>query len=68
MTSYTSTAKFECQDKNEALCTEDNLYNCNDCPNKPESAWPYMSQLAKKYMNGKFKFNYKESLYSMKPI
>ena len=32
------------------------------------AAWPYMSQLAKKYMNGKFKFNYKESLYSMKPI
>ena len=68
MTSYTSTATFECQDKSEGLCTADNLYNCNDCPCKPESAWPYMSQLAKKYMNPKFKIDYKGSLYSMKPI
>ena len=68
MTSYTSTATFEIQDKSEGLFTADNLYNCNDCPCKPESAWPYMSQLAKKYMNPKFKIDYKGSLYSMKPI
>lgn len=68
MTSYEKTATFDCQNKSNGLCTMDNLYNCNDCPCKPVSAWPYMSQLAKKYVNPKFKFNYKSSLYSMKPI
>lgn len=68
MTSYEPTAVFECQDRSRGLCTVDNLYNCNDCPCKPDSAWPYMSQLAKKYVNEKFEFRYKGSLYSMKPI
>ncbi len=68
MTSYEQTATFECQSNSKGLCTVDNLYNCNECPSKPESAWPYMNQLARKYVDSKFKFNYKKSLYSMKPI
>ena len=68
LTSFEKTASFECQDRSNGLCTANNLYNCNDCPGKPDSAWPYMSQLAKKYINPKFKFNYTNSLYSMKPI
>lgn len=68
MTSYEQTATFECQANSKGLCTTDNLYNCNECPSKPESAWPYMNQLARKYVDSKFKFNYKKSLYSMKPI
>ena len=28
-----------------AACGPGNLYNCNECPAKPVSAWPYMSQL-----------------------
>lgn len=44
------------------------LGNCNECSQKPESAWPYMSALAKKYLRDEFDFTYKQSLFSMKPI
>jgi len=67
-TSYDSLAQFRCQDDSNRLCSPGNLFNCNDCPAKPESAWPYMSQLAKKYMRPEYRFEYVESLYSMKPI
>ena len=42
--------------------------NCNDCPSRPASAWDYMSSLAKKYLKEEWKFEYKYSLFSMKPI
>lgn len=44
------------------------LGNCNSCPNKPDSAWEYMSALARKYMRDEYQFVYEKSLYSMKPI
>jgi len=68
ITSYNETATFECQAKSEGMCSPEHLANCNYCPVKPKSAWPYMSQLAKKYMLKEFKFTYVESLFSMKPI
>ena len=43
-------------------------HNCNECPAKPASAWPYMSQLARKYLKEEFGFAYHSSLFSMKPI
>lgn len=49
-------------------CTPENLGNCNDCPNHPESAWPYMSHLADKYLREEYGYRYVKSLYSMKPI
>ncbi len=67
-TSYDSVAKFACQERSNGLCKPGQLYNCNDCPAKPESAWPYMSQLARKYMRDEYKFEYVGSLFSMKPI
>ena len=42
--------------------------NCNDCIAKPDSAWVYMSNMAKKYLKSEYDFEYVESLYSMKPI
>ena len=42
--------------------------NCNDCPAKPKSAFPYMANLARKYMRDEYAFEYKNSLFSMKPI
>lgn len=68
MTSYDSVAHFSCQQKSKGLCRPGMLYNCNDCPAKPESAWPYMSQLARKYLKPEYKFYYSHSLFSMKPI
>lgn len=67
-TSYDSLPTFECQKRSNGYCKPECLGNCNDCPAKPESAWPYMSNLAKKYLKDEYKFTYKESLFSMKPI
>ena len=67
-TSYEQVATFPCQERSGGLCAPGNLYNCNDCPAKPESAWPYMSQLARKYMREEYQFRYVGSLFSMKPI
>lgn len=69
ITSYTSTPVFDCQQKCEkGYCSPEQLGNCNYCQAKPETAWNYMSNLAHKYMRDDLKFQYKESLYSMKPI
>ncbi len=67
-TSYDNIPTFKCQEKSNGFCTKENLGNCNDCPAKPESAWPYMSNLAKKYLKPEYGFKYEKSLYSMKPI
>lgn len=60
--------RFECQPRSNGFCSPEKLGNCNDCPAKPESAWPYMSRLARKYMRDYLEFNYVCSLFSMKPI
>ncbi len=68
MTSYESLPVFPCQEKSQGSCTSLQLGNCNDCPAKPESAWPYMSHMAEKYLREEYGFSYKGSLFSMKPI
>ena len=68
VTSYDSVPVFACQAESGGLCSPERLGNCNDCPGKPESAWVFMSNMAKKYLKDEYKFNYIESLYSMKPI
>lgn len=67
-TSYDSVPTFRCQKHSGGLCQPGRLYNCNDCPAKPVSAWPYMSQLVKKYLKPEYGFDYARSLYSMKPV
>lgn len=67
-TSYDEVPTFDCQKDSKGFCCPNKLGNCNDCPARPKSAWPYMSSLARKYMNDNFKFEYVKSLYSMKPI
>ncbi|MDL2293548.1 FAD-binding oxidoreductase [Ruminococcaceae bacterium OttesenSCG-928-D13] len=59
---------FACQKQDGVDCTPEYLGNCNDCPAHPQSAWPGMGQLARKYLREEFGFRYKGSLYSMKPI
>lgn len=71
VTSYDAKPVFSCQDGSEAggrRCTPDNLGNCSECVHKPDSAWPYMSHLADKYMKPEYTYFYEKSLYSMKPI
>lgn len=67
-TSYDSVATFPCQRLSRGKCAPENLNNCNDCRAKPESAWPYMSQLARKYLREDYQFQYRSSLFSIKPI
>ncbi len=68
VTSYDALPTFECQSRSEGRCRPGSLYNCDACPAKPASAWPYMSQLARKYMRDELGFEYHSSLFSMKPI
>jgi len=67
-TSYGEVAEFPCQQNSKNLCRPGALFNCNDCPAHPKSAWPYMSQLARKYLKPEYEFRYLKSLFSMKPI
>lgn len=68
LTSYENLPTFVCQKRSGGYCTERTLGNCNECVAKPESAWPYMSSLAKKYLKEEYQFEYVKSLFSMKPI
>lgn len=67
-TSYEGVPTFGCQKKSEGFCSPVHLGNCNDCPAKPVTAFPYMANLARKYMLDDYKFEYRQSLFSMKPI
>lgn len=62
-----SVPMFRCQ-KDDNCCSPEQLGNCNGCPSKPDTAWPFMSSLARKYMNDDLRFDYDHSLFSMKPI
>lgn len=68
VTSYDTLPTFECQERSKGYCSFKQLGNCNLCKAKPETSWPYMSNLAKKYLNDNLKFEYVGSLFSMKPI
>ena len=68
ITSCGSVPVFDCQARSGGRCSPERLGNCNDCPAKPESAWTFMSHLAKKYLQDGYGFSYVESLYSVKPI
>lgn len=72
MTSYDVRPTFGCQEKSGgsegADCTPEDLGNCSRCPYRPVSAWPYMSHLAAQYLKEEYRYTYKESLFSIKPI
>lgn len=65
-TSFDSVPRFPCMEG--GACADGWLGNCNDCVNRPESAWEYMSALARKYVRDVYGFAYEKSLFSMKPI
>ena len=67
-TSFETLPTFQCQKRSCGFCSPKRLGNCNDCPVKPLSAWPYMSNLARKYLKEEYGFKYEKSLFSMKPI
>lgn len=64
-TSHDTVPRFSCM---EGTGCGKRLGNCNTCENRPESAWEYMSALARKYVREEYRFAYEKSLFSMKPI
>ena len=71
VTSHQDFPEFECQTRchgGKLYCSKYQLGNCNDCSAKPDSAWDYMSSLARKYLKDELQFEYVSSLFSMKPI
>ena len=67
-TSFDEVPTFPCQSNSGGFCSAHHLGNCNDCPAKPETAFAYMANLARKYLKDEYEFSYKKSLFSMKPI
>ena len=67
-TSYEELPAFSCQERSDGYCTKYRLGNCNNCPARPVTAFPYMDHLARKYMRNEYTFTYDNSLFSMKPI
>lgn len=67
-TSYDSLPAFACQERSGGFCSRHYLGNCNDCAQKPKTAFPYMANLAEKYLKDSYQFAYNRSLFSMKPI
>jgi len=68
MTCYKGLPEFECQKNQHGKCSPIQLGNCNLCDAKPETAFGYMANLARKYLKDEFRFQYHSSLFSMKPI
>ena len=66
-TSMEKLPRFSCQKYNPD-CSEQYLCDCNTCSARPETAWPYMDHLARKYIKDEYDYEYVTSLYSMKPI
>lgn len=66
--SYDALPTFDCQQGLASFCSPKHLGNCNDCPHKPVTAFPYMAQLARQYLLPTYGFDYQASLFSMKPI
>lgn len=67
-TSYDDVPKFRCQADSDGYCSVRHLGNCNDCKARPRTAFPYMANLARKYLLDEYEFEYRSSLFSMKPI
>ena len=67
-TSFDTVPVFSCQGKSGGSCSPVRLGNCNACTARPATAYPYMSNMANKYLADKYSFSYQKSLFSMKPI
>jgi hypothetical protein len=64
---YEDLPSFGCQELNKS-CTAVHLQNCNTCCARPATAFPYMHQLARKYLAPDIEIAYKSSLFAIKPI
>ena len=56
-----------CQERNLG-CNDDALDNCSFCPEAPATAWPFISELARRYLGDRHDVRYVESLFSVKTV
>ena len=68
MTSYGKLPSFSCMEKSNDFCNSLQFGNCDACEARPQSAYPFMSNLARKYLKEDYDFEYKRSHFSIKPI
>lgn len=59
---------FDCQPRSGGYCSPAQLGNCNDCIARPQTAWPFMSAMARKYLRPDIDLRYEKSLFSIKPV
>ena len=55
--------RFNCQDRSGGYCSQAKLGNCNECSARPKTAYPYMANLAHKYLKDEYGFEYVDSLF-----
>lgn len=67
VTCYDALPKFKCQMRNPR-CSPEHLDNCNLCSAQPKSAWDFMYQLSRRYLNDSLEFTHTKSLFAIKPI
>lgn len=65
--SFSALPEFTCQ-KYTDKCSANQLYNCNVCTARPQSAWTRMHQLSKKYLIPEIEVTYKGSLFAVKAL
>lgn len=58
---------FDCQSAKNG-CTGKAIKNCDTCLDRPQSAFPMMYQLAKKFMKEDFEFNFSKSHFASKTV
>jgi thioredoxin reductase len=58
---------FQCMDRQED-CSPSSLNNCDFCPSQPPSTYPYMNQMARKYLNDSLEYKYHKSLFTIKTV
>lgn len=66
-TCYETLPNFDCQKKSK-YCSKFQLDNCNHCKYKPKTKVKDMLSLYKQYLKEEYKFSYKKSLFTIKPI
>lgn len=65
--SFGTLPEFTCQQYTDK-CSANQLYNCNICTARPQSAWTRMHQLSKKYLIPEIEVTYKGSLFAVKAL
>lgn len=58
---------FSCQRHNPA-CSPQLLDQCSGCLARPASAWPWMEQLAKRFLQPRLTFKYERSIHTVKTV